>query len=91
MSAEVEYYTIHFAYSEDDGMRQLINREIRRNLEALGIKRYSLRINPQLGNLQLRLKPNHYAMFALKWNPNNLDILDYYPEARGPAVNVRNK
>jgi len=77
---EVDYYVLHFAYSEDDRWRQVINREVRRHLESLRIRRYSLRINPHLGNLQLRLQPKYYPVFVIQWNPRKINILEYHTE-----------
>jgi hypothetical protein len=82
---EVDYYYIHFAYSEDEHWRTVVNRMVRQHLRECRVKSYSMNYTP-LGNLRIRLKPTHYAVFALKWNPNNNSLLDYYVEAVGPAV-----
>lgn len=79
-------YVIHFCYAEDEHMQNMINRLVTREIEGLDLPGYSLSRNPQLGSLRMRIPKRYYVNFALKWNQNSVNLLEYHAEIVGPAV-----
>jgi hypothetical protein len=79
-------YIIHFCYAEDEHMQNMINRLVKREIENLRLPGYSLSRNPQLGSLVMRIPARYYVNFALKWNQNRVNLLEYHSEVVGPAV-----
>lgn len=85
MSTHSEY-VIHFCYAEDEHMQTMINRLVTKEIEQLNLPGYSLSRNPELGSLKMRIPKRYYVNFALKWNQNNVNLLEYAAEIVGPAV-----
>lgn len=85
MSTKIEY-VIHFCYAEDEHMQNMINRLVKKEIESLNLPGYSLSRNPELGSLRMRIPKRYYVNFALQWNQNRVNLLDYHAEIVGPAV-----